>query len=85
MKRLVPAVAALILMPLGAMRSAAADPISLMIDRAHSEVGFDVRHFFNKVHGRFNDFSGTINYDSKNLAASSVEVTIRDTSIFTAN
>ena len=31
------------------------------------------------------DFSGTIVYDPKNLAASTVEVTIRDTSIFTAN
>ncbi len=85
MKRIVPAVAALVLLTLGTMRTASADPVSLMIDRAHSEMGFDVRHFFNKVHGRFNDFSGTISYDPKNIAASSVEVTIRDSSIFTAN
>jgi len=31
------------------------------------------------------DFNGTIVYDPKNLAVSTVEVTIRDTSIFTAN
>ena len=65
--------------------AASSDPRALMIDRAHSEVGFNIRHFFNKVHGRFTDYNGTIVYDPKNLALSSVEVTIRDTSINTAN
>jgi len=55
------------------------------IDRAHSEVGFNIRHFYNKTHGRFEDYSGTINFDPKNLAASTVEVTIRDSTIYTAN
>jgi polyisoprenoid-binding protein YceI len=55
------------------------------IDPSHSEVAFKVRHFFTKVPGRFNDFAGTVTYDDKNVAASSVEVTIQTTSIFTNN
>ena len=54
-------------------------------DRSHTEVGFNVRHFFTKVHGRFTDFTGSIKYDPQSLATSSVIVTIRDTSINTAN
>ncbi len=65
--------------------AASAEPITFGIDRAHSEVGFNIRHFFNKTHGRFNDYEGTIVYDAKDIAASSVNVTIRDTSIYTGN
>jgi polyisoprenoid-binding protein YceI len=65
--------------------SASAARIEMIIDRSHTEVGFSVRHFFNKVHGEFTDFSGAIQYDPDNLTNSTVEVTIRDTSIFTGN
>ncbi|MGH7742185.1 MAG: YceI family protein [Candidatus Eiseniibacteriota bacterium] len=85
MKRFASILAALALAAIPLVRAAAADPVTLQIDRAHTEVGFDVRHFFNLVHGRFTDFDGTIVYDSKNLAASTVTVTIRDSSINTAN
>jgi polyisoprenoid-binding protein YceI len=64
---------------------AQAAPTTFQIDRAHSEVGFNIRHIFNKVHGRFTDFDGTIVYDPSNLTASTVAVTIRDSSINTAN
>jgi len=64
---------------------AAAEPVTLVFDRGHSEVGFNIRHFFNKVHGRFKDFSGTVLFDGGNLAASSVEVSIVDSTIDTAN
>lgn len=64
---------------------AQAVPTTLQVDRAHSDVGFNIRHIFNKVHGRFTDFEGTIVYDPANLAASTVAVTIRDSSINTAN
>jgi polyisoprenoid-binding protein YceI len=84
-KRFASTLAALALAALPLARAASAEPVTLQIDRAHTEVGFDVRHFFNKVHGRFTDFDGTIVYDPKNLAASSVAVTIRDSSINTAN
>jgi polyisoprenoid-binding protein YceI len=54
------------------------------IDPGHSEVGFTVRHMVTNVRGRFNDFSGTINMDPKNLPKSSVELHIKSTSIDTA-
>jgi polyisoprenoid-binding protein YceI len=63
--------------------AAAAEPRSFRIDPGHSLVGFNVRHFFSRTPGRFKDFSGTIQLDEKNLAASSVEVTIQAASIDT--
>jgi polyisoprenoid-binding protein YceI len=53
------------------------------IDAGHSEVGFKVRHLVSNVRGRFNDFSGTINMDPKNIQASSVEFRIKADSIDT--
>ena len=65
--------------------AAAAQPLPYKIDPNHSVVGFSVRHIFSKVPGRFKEFEGTILLDDKNLAASSVEVTIQATSIDTEN
>jgi polyisoprenoid-binding protein YceI len=62
---------------------AAAEPQTFRIDTGHSMVGFSIRHFFSRVSGRFKDFSGNIQFDGKNLAASSVEVTIQTASINT--
>jgi polyisoprenoid-binding protein YceI len=53
------------------------------IDRTHSEVGFQVRHFVSKVRGGFADFSGTINIDAAKPEASSVEFTVKVASIDT--
>jgi polyisoprenoid-binding protein YceI len=54
------------------------------IDRAHSSVGFAVRHMVvSKVKGEFNEWSGTILYDDKNIYKSSVEVTIKTASVDT--
>lgn len=53
------------------------------IDAGHSEVSFKVRHLVSNVRGRFNDFSGTINMDPKNIQASSVEFRIKADSIDT--
>ena len=33
------------------------------IDKAHSEVTFQVRHLLTKVRGRFSDFEGAIEFD----------------------
>lgn len=85
MKRFTSIFAALAFAAVAFAGIAAADPVTLQIDRAHSDVGFDVRHFFNKVHGKFTDYDGTIVYDPKTLTASSVTVTIRDSSINTNN
>ena len=79
-------VASLAALALVAVASVApAEPRTYQFDRSHSEVGFNVRHFFNKVHGSFTDYSGAIVFDPKSLATSSVEVTIQDSSIYTAN
>jgi polyisoprenoid-binding protein YceI len=48
-------------------------------------VGFSVRHIVSEVPGRFKDFSGTIVYDAKNPAASSVQFSIKAASIATDN
>ena len=56
-----------------------------VVDTPHSEATFQVRHFVTKVRGRFNDFTGTINVDRANPAASSVELRIATASIDTAH
>ncbi|HEY3215343.1 MAG TPA: YceI family protein [Candidatus Eisenbacteria bacterium] len=66
-----------------AAATALAEPAPLKIDPNHSQVEFTIRHFFSRVQGRFNEFAGTILYDDKNLASSSVNVTIQTRSIFT--
>lgn len=53
------------------------------IDAGHSEVGFKIRHLVSTVRGRFNEFSGTINMDPKNIQSSSVEFRIKAESIDT--
>ena len=53
-------------------------------DRAHTAVGFQVRHIFTNVSGRFTDFAGTIQVDRAKPESSSVEFTIQTTSIDTS-
>ena len=54
------------------------------IDSAHSHVSFSVRHMMiSKVRGRFENFSGTINFNEDNPAASTVNVEIDTASINT--
>jgi polyisoprenoid-binding protein YceI len=55
------------------------------VDKVHSEANFQVRHMMSKVSGKFDDFSGKINVDRANPAASSVEFTIKTASINTSN
>ena len=62
-----------------------ADVTEYKIDPNHTLVGFDIRHFFARVNGRFKDFSGTIKLDDKDLSKSSVDVTIQAASINTEN
>lgn len=54
-------------------------------DRAHTLVGFKIRHFVSKVEGRFKDFEGTIQIDRQSPSASKVELTIQAASIDTSN
>ena len=53
------------------------------IDKAHSEVIFQVRHLVTKVRGRFDDFEGTVAINEDTPELSSVEFTIQATSIST--
>lgn len=53
------------------------------VDKAHSDVGFQVRHLVSQVRGRFTDSSGTIVKDDANPAGSSVTFTVQAASIDT--
>ena len=54
-----------------------------VFDKAHSSLGFQIRHLFSNVLGKFDDFTGTIQFDEANPEQSSVEVTIKTASIDT--
>ena len=54
------------------------------IDKAHSEVTFQVRHLVTKVRGRFSDFSRKIEFDAEQPEKSSVAFTIDAASIDTS-
>lgn len=55
------------------------------VDKAHSDVSFQIRHFASKVRGSFNDFDGTIQADPAKPEMSSVVFTIKTASINTNN
>ena len=58
--------------------------MSWQIDSAHSEVNFTVRHMMiSNVRGRFEKFTGLVEFDEKNPALSSVNVQIEAASINT--
>jgi polyisoprenoid-binding protein YceI len=56
---------------------------TFVFDKAHSTIGFQVRHLFSKVPGKFDDYSGQIQLDEANPEQSSVEVTIKTASVDT--
>ena len=70
-----------------AMLALAAGPAfaadTLVIDRSHSEAGFQVRHLFSNVRGRFGAFEGTIAMNAAKPEASSVAFKIDAASIDT--
>lgn len=56
------------------------------VDKTHSEVMFTVRHMtVSKVTGRFNEFTGTVEGDASKPEASSVQFTIKASSIDTGD
>lgn len=58
--------------------------MSWKIDPAHSEINFTVRHMMiSNVRGRFEKFTGVVNFDEANPTASSVDVEIEAASINT--
>jgi len=68
----------------GAIAAQAADTYG--IDKAHTAIGFHVRHMgIVNVAGRFNDFEGHVKYDGENLESLSVHIEIDSKSIDTNN
>jgi polyisoprenoid-binding protein YceI len=65
--------------------AAFAAPAKYTVDEAHSEVGFEVRHFFSKVPGRFGDFQGTIVFDETDPSKITVEASAVTASVSTDN
>jgi len=67
----------------------AASPVlaadTYVIDKSHSEAGFQVRHLMGKVRGHFNDYAGTLTVDPAKPESASVEFTIKAATIDTAN
>lgn len=64
---------------------AEAPPVTWRIDASHSELSFRIRHLVSRVRGTFNEWSGTIVADPRNLAGGSVQVEIKTASIDTNN
>ncbi len=65
------------------MTTAIATTTTYGIDKAHSEVTFQVRHLLTRVRGRFSEFTGTIEYDEENPERSLVNVEVQAASIDT--
>jgi polyisoprenoid-binding protein YceI len=62
---------------------AAAPAATRKIDPTHSSVTFSIRHLVSKVPGRFDEFSGTVEYDPAAPTQAKVEATITAASINT--
>ena len=76
-----------VLLSLGSMSAALAASTVLEIDQSHSTVGFGVKHLMvSTVNGSFTDFAGKLETsDANDLSKGKFEVTIKATSINTAN
>jgi polyisoprenoid-binding protein YceI len=60
------------------------DSGAYVFDKAHSFIGFKVKHMgLIEVPGYFRDFTGTVNFDSKDISKSTVEFTAKATSVDT--
>lgn len=74
------AVIALALMLTAGMTQAA----TWSFDKAHSSVGFSVRHMvISRTTGNFDDFEGVLEFDGENLASGKVELTVQMASVDT--
>jgi polyisoprenoid-binding protein YceI len=58
-------------------------PETWEIDKAHSNIYFDVRHTYAIVRGQFDDYSGSLQFDPDNLEVSSVTFEVSTKSINT--
>ncbi len=68
---------------LAAALPALAETETFTFDKAHTLIGFRIRHILTKVEGRFKSFDGTILLDRGNPSASRVDLVIQVASIDT--
>ncbi len=72
--------------PAQAAAARPADPATWKIDKSHSELTFQIRHFMGRVRGTFRDWRGTIVLaDPAKWEDATVDVAIQTASIFTDN
>lgn len=63
---------------------AQAEPVAWSLDKAHSHIGFSVRHLaITNVRGEFKDFDATVMADAKTGKITSVEATAKTASVDT--
>ena len=65
--------------------AAATGPQTYVLDRAHTTIGFQVRHIVSHEPGKFDTFTGSVTFDPKNLASMQLAADIDANSIDTAN
>jgi polyisoprenoid-binding protein YceI len=61
------------------------DPSGWVVDVAHSELTFKIRHFMSRVRGSFGKWQANLVADPTNLGAGAVDVTIDASTITTSN
>ena len=66
-----------------ALASPALAADTYQFDKSHTTVGFQVRHIFTMLGGKFQDFTGTIHVDRTKPENSSVEFTVQAATVFT--
>jgi polyisoprenoid-binding protein YceI len=76
---------ALLVPALAASTPKPAAPAVWNIDKGHSSVNFQIRHFVSKVRGSFTDFKGTISADPDSWEHAQIDVVINAPSITTNN
>ena len=62
------------------------DPAAWRIDKGHSELSYQIRHFMSRVRGTFRDWKGTVTLpDAARWENATINVEIQTASIFTDN
>ncbi len=69
----------------GLLTASAAKAEDYGFDKAHTHVGFSVKHILSKVDGEFKDYDGSLSFDAKDPSKDKINVTIQTNSISTDN
>lgn len=75
----------LLLAAFGFLAATSVNAAEYGFDKAHSHVGFKIKHILGMVPGEFKDYDGTFTFDPDKPEASKVKVTIQAASINTDN